>query len=637
MFPRGRSRTISPVALARQASEERQRTREAVASIQHYTPTYTLPRDPEKCSAPRFLRPSEPSTSPSPVTTPLALTPPDPAPLHTRRPRTLRVDDVHAPIDPRVPPPSSSFSTPPSTPPTAKPKFLPPQPEASTSTAEADARARRAKQRYAALSRAESAFAAVLARTRHERIAVLLSRARAEEERKDRERARVSAPRQLYTARGAPTYRVLAKPQPQPQEPDRFTYAFPVAPSHSQRQGSPRTRVALAALTDPHAVNTRAVPFKDVRASLHGALFPEIPRDAVRDKSGKEAELLGVLLEAVRWQAEERWLAKGKAPERHIIREDTQECEACIVEFASSFSSSASSSVTASASTSYVSRPTSWLSFASSRKSSSALSTAQTTPASTHKQSSPLAAALHSLTLQSAQTTPHATPVHRHSCNRARAQCFVAVDLDDSPLGAGASNSPTSTYTQPLVTGVARSQTSPQKGAWRAVLAVAAHIQHAYVSATLASLNSSDYASPERSPSPSPPPNPLRGVAKADVAQFLGAREISHTPYAVLELREVVADAPPAPVKTAASFPFVGPEAPGMARPRPVENSRYLMSRALANSRRARGAAGQGQAVVQMFYAPERVLGVGWDVHQGQRSSALRWGWRVACGDGDAW
>ncbi|KAI0274913.1 hypothetical protein BC834DRAFT_850299 [Gloeopeniophorella convolvens] len=692
MYSRGRSRDISPAALARQASEERRRNRSSAAVMD----PYPLPSDPEKHLARFYLPPA--SSSPSPITTPLALTPPDPTPVRARpRARFVQLEELHAPIDPRQTPSSVQvIKSRPLSFPVQPRKVLPPPPpqpsaEELAQRAEAAQRAReqaRARRRYETLARAEQLFATTLARSRRERLAALMTRARQEEELKERERAtreleRLEQQRERHPTGYIPptprsTFRVLARvPPSQPQqrpEPDRFTYAFPIASTSSSansvpmraRQASPKTRVALAALTDPNAVNVRSVPFEDVRASMRGALFFAPPNEEFPGRSLREAELLGTLLEAVHWEEGERWRHKGKAkawvPQLPDI---VPECEACasaslpldgLLATSSQLASSPSAS-SASTSLSVASRPISWLSFGS-RKSVSSVTTAHTTPPPTIKEL-PSSSELLSV---------------RHSCGRARGQCFIAVDVEDSPLGSGVDSPPAPA---PAVgsANVTRSppHRRPRKSSlsartWLAfqssmtsMISAAARAQRAYVSATIAGLATTDYAT-DRSCSPSDPsperarhpPNGWRAQS-CDVAKFTSSAHDAdkcHVPYLVFELIESESahshlaselpngapglDANPGHTPNAAAItipPTYYSADRHIFNPNPI----HLLSRAQINSWRFRGAPGAMPA--QVFCRPEvfyRLEAAGGTSREARGGSALRWSWRVVWDTEDA-
>ncbi|KAI0043520.1 hypothetical protein FA95DRAFT_1609302, partial [Auriscalpium vulgare] len=275
----------------------------------------------------------------------------------------------------------------------------------------------------------------------------------------------------------------------------------------------------------------------------------------------------------------------------------------------------------------------------------------------------------------------------KHSCGREHAQCFVSVTVEESPLGDGLpsdfdSNPDPADYLLRPVKPTAEPEhpakedalsAAPAKSAWNAVrslAAMAARVQQAYVAATLATLASADYAS-EESVSRSPSASPARSVRpqgsrveKADVAHFIGAQPLEQRaePYALFLLRDLPSRPPsrpsspsrsPAPSALPRTFPFFRQAYNHHAqqpitldhltpapRPRPVANPRHMLSRAVANARRAK----TGGLPPQKFYAPERVLGVAWDVHHmraaqdaaGGGESALKWGWRMVWDERDA-
>jgi len=454
MHPRGRSRDVSSVALARQASEERRRNKTSIMSC------YPLPSDPEKHTLGHFyLSPS--SLSSSPALTPLALTPPDPAPLRTHPPaRVVRLDSSHAPIDPREPPFKAQIINPQPLHYPAQSRLSPPLSsgplvEKSALEVEAVHRAReqaRAKCRYETLARAEQVFATILERSRRERLAALLLRTQQEVELKGHERAlrvfekleheqdrRRSINYVSHAQRSG--FRVLSRVPPpistsQPrQPPDRFFYTFPVpstSPTNStpmsRHRGGMRTRSGHSALSNSNSPHTRGVSFDDIRASMANSLFPLAHGESVSGKTRRESELLGALLEPVRWEEGERWYQRGRVIARASrVPETVPGCEACASATLSLDGFSAPSPQTplfpsaasVSTSTSITSRPISWLSFGS-RKSASSIDTAQVT----HPPSSP----------------DRLTPRHSYGCTRG--QSFVAVDLGDSPLGATAERFP---------------------------------------------------------------------------------------------------------------------------------------------------------------------------------------------------
>jgi hypothetical protein len=577
MHPRGRSRDVSSVALARQASEERRRNTTSIMNC------YPLPSDSEKHLLSHFYL-SPPSLSSSPATTPFTLTPPDPAPLRARAlARFAHLDGFHAPIDPRETPFMAQVINP-------QPLPYPIQSRLSPSCSmdkpalqvEAMQRAReqaRAKCRYETLARAEQVFAAILERSRRERLAAVLLRAQQEDELKERERVTREFERLEHERnRRRPVsyishvnrsgFRVLARAprqipiSQQQQIPDRFTYTFPVPSTSSansalthQQQGSMRTRLGLAALTSPNTSNTRSVSFDDIRASMGNVLFPITHGESTSGKTRRESELLGTLLEPVRWEEGERWLPRDRVnawPSR--VPETVPECEACASASlsldgfppSSLQTPSLSSGVSTSTSTSIASRPISWLSFGS-RKSTSLIDAAPTTPSSIIGYFPPVSS--------------HPNP--QHSCGCARGQSFVAVDVNDSPLGIGTKTLPVPVLSAANVNsdqGPAQPRarkTSFLTRTWAAMQSsvtslssAAVRLQQAYVIATAVTLtatDSQDVPTALRSSSETSsgysrrPPSGWR-VQRSDVAKFTSTAlhaDRDAVPYVVFYLVEL--------------------------------------------------------------------------------------------------
>ncbi|KAI0257285.1 hypothetical protein BJV78DRAFT_1292098 [Lactifluus subvellereus] len=664
MYPRGRSRDVSPVALARQASEERRRNR--ISIMGHYP----LPSDPEKHTLSHFyLAPL--SSSPSPATTPFTLTPPDSAPL-TAHPRARVVSSSL---------PSSTL--------VEKP---PPQVEAVQRAREQA----RAKCRYETLARAEQVFATVLERSRRERVSALRLRARREDELKERERVTPELEGQAPEKdrrRSAnhispvyrPSFRVLARvpsssPTPQQfQVADRFTYPFPVPSTSSstnsapmrQRQGSIKTRLGLTALTGPDATNPRSVSFDDVRASMGSVLFPIAHGESVSGKTRRESELLGTLLEAVRWEEGERWQRGGRVDAwTSRVPETVPECEACASASLSLEGFSApssqillpSSGVSVTTSISITSRPISWLSF-SSRKSTFSITTAQTSSPSTNN------------CLSSISDRP--TP--QHSCGCTTGQSFVAVDVNDTPLGLGTKPPPAPV---PSAASADTCQVPPHQRTrksslsartWLAmqssvssVLSAAARIQQAYVTATIATLTATDYTQYERSLSRSSsessldrarcPPSGWR-AQQSDVAKFASTASYSEgnaVPYFVIDLvelesihlsptskldppRSVPAEDPMSPDSPTSSSITIPPTYYNADRHIFNANPLHLLSRAQINSWQFRGAPGAMPAHVfcrpELFYRLEPGSGT---LPKSRGGSSLKWGWRVVWDTNDS-
>jgi hypothetical protein len=679
MHPRGRSRDVSSVALARQASEERRRTKTSIMSC------YPLPSDPEKHTLGHFyLSPS--SLSSSPTLTPLALTPPDPAPLRVHPPpRLVPLDNSHAPIDPREPPFKAQIINP-QPPPypvqsrLSSPLASSPLVEKSALQVEAVHHAReqaRAKCRYETLARAEQVFATILERSRRERLAALLLRTQQEGELKGRERAmrdlekleheRVRHRSVNYVSHAQRSgFRVLSRvppsnPTSQPrQPPDRFFYTFPVpsmSPANSapmrQHQGVMRTRSGLSALTIPNSTNTRGISFDDIRASMGNSLFPHAHGELVSAKTRRESELLGALLEPVRWEEGERWYQRGRViAGASRVPEIVPECEACASASLTLDGFSAPSpqtplfpSPSVSTPTSITSRPISWLSFGS-RKSASSIDTAQIN----HPPSSP------------------GRPRSRHSCGCARRQSFVAVDLDESPLCTGAEHFPVPVLSAACVhTDPGLANQRPRKASFSArtwlamqssvtsVLSAVVLLQPVRVSRNAATLATPNYAHDARSSSETfsgYAGRPLSGwrARRSDVTKFTSST--SHidsvaVPYLVFHLIEIenihrsspsMAEAPKN-LPAHDSLPPHPPTYPSTNIPptyydadRHIFNANplHLLSRAQINSWRFRGMSGAMPPHVycrpELFYRLEHAGGPPQETKGG---SPLKWGWRV--------
>ncbi|KAH9968701.1 hypothetical protein BC827DRAFT_1164885 [Russula dissimulans] len=679
MQPRGRSRDVSPVALARQASEERRRSRTSIMSC------YPLPSDSEKHTFSHFYL-SPPSLSSTPSTSPLTLTPPDPAPLRAHpRIRVLYQDTSHAPIDPH----QSAFTTQLinpqplpfpvqsrlSSPPVSSP--LVEKPALQVAAGQRAREQARAKRRYETLARAEQVFATILERSRRERLAALLMRAQQEDELKERERVtrefemlereRERCPRVNHISHVQRSgFRVLARASPpastshQRQGPERFTYMFPIPSatlvnpaSTRQRQGSTKTRLGLTALTGPNAANTRSVSFDDIRASMGNVLFPIAHGESALGMTRRGSELLATLLDPVRWEEGERWLPGGRvnAWTSHVP-ETVPECEACASVSLSldgthsprtpPFSSDISAST--STSTSVTSRPISWLSFGS-RKSIFSIDTVQTDPPSTIN--------------CTASTSGRLSP--QHSCGGPRGQSFVSVDVNDSPLGAGAGPLSAPVYSAANVnilqepTRQRMRRTSFSVRTWltvqssvTSVLSAAARFQHVYVTATTAALTAANHT--QNAPTLTPlssetflgqarcPPRGSR-ARRSDVVKFTQMAphaEGDAVPYLVFHLVELESNH---------RSPNPTPESPRTATPPSItihptyhdtdrhifnSNPLHLLSRAQINSWRSRGTPGAMPARVicrpELFY---RIEPAGSPLREAKGGSALKWGWRV--------
>jgi len=684
MHPRGRSRHISSVALARQASEERRRNKASIMSC------YPLPSDLEKHSLGRFyLSPS--SLSSSPALTPLPLTPPDPAPLRAHPPaRVVPQDSSHAPIDPREPPFKAHIINPqpPHYPvPSRLLSPLSPSPlvEKSALQVEAVHRARRqarAKCRYETLARAEQVFATILERSRRERLAALLLRTQQEVELKGRDRAmrvfekldqerdrRRSVNYVSHAQRSG--FRVLSRVPPpistsqSRQPPDRFFYTFPVPSTSpgssapmSQHQGGMRTRSGVSALTSSNSTHTRGVSFDDIRASVGNSLFPLAHGESVSGKTRRESELLGALLEPVRWEAGERWYQRGRVIARASrVPETVPDCEACASATLSldGFSApspqtpSLPSAASVSTSTSITSQPISWLFFGS-RKSASSIDTAQVN--------------------QPPSSAGRPGPRHSYGCTRG--QSFVAVDLDDSPLGTGAEQVPVPVHSAASVhvnhgpanhrarkaSFSARTWLAMQSSV-TAVLSAAALLQPVRVSRKTATLTAPNHThdAPTFVRSSSEPLSGYAGrppcgcrVRRSDITKFTSSTSHADAvaiPYLVFHLVEIEGirrsshSMPQAPRNLPAldCVPLHPPTSPSTNIPstyydadRHIFNANplHLLSRAQINSWRFRGTSGAMPPRVysrpELFY---RLEPAGGPPRETKGGSPLKWGWRV--------
>ncbi|KAI9511737.1 hypothetical protein F5148DRAFT_1168382 [Russula earlei] len=669
MHPRGRSRDVSSVALARQASEERRRNRTSIMKC------YPLPSDPEKQAFSHFYL-SPPSLSSSPASL-LTLTPPDPAPLRSHpRSRVLHQDTSHAPIDPRESPFSaqainsqplpypvhSRLSSPlPSTPLVEKPALQ----------VEVVERARvraRAKRRYETLARAEQVFTTILERSRRERVAALLMRARKEDELMERERVtrefeglererdrRRTVSNISHVQRSG--FRVLSRVpppvSPQPRHvPERFTYPFPV-PSTTlantvlirQRQGSMKTRLGLATLASPNATNAHSVSFDDIRASIGSVLFPIVHGESVSGRTRRESELLGTLLEPVRWEEGERRHPRSRTDAwTSRVPETVPECKACASVSLSldglSVPSPQTSSFSAGVSPSPASsRPISWLSFGMSISSINA---------QTYSPS-----AINHLPSASGHPSP------QHSCGGTRWQSFVAVDVNDSPLGNSAkpfavpvpSVPNTNIYQEP--THQRSRRTSFSERTWLAMQSIAARLQHVYVTATAATLtHTQDARTLVHLPSDTFPRHSRRPPSGwraqwSDVVKFTQTvphAERDAVPYLVFYLVELetIGRSPhsaPDPIWNLPTQDHMAPTSTSVTLPPTYHdadrhifstNPVHLLSRAQINSWRFRGAPGAMPPQVicrpELFY---RIEPAGSPLREAKSGSALKWGWRV--------
>ncbi|KAN0134983.1 hypothetical protein V8E53_007357 [Lactarius tabidus] len=664
MYSRGRSKDVSPVALARQASEERRRNSTSIMA--HYPlPTESL--------APFFVPP--PSSSPSPPASSFAFTPPDPTPLPSHsRTCVVRIDDSYAPIDPHQsssaqvinlgPLPHSvqphlSFSLPP----------LGEKPAFQVQGAQRERDRARAKCRYETLARAEQVFATVLARSRRERITAVVLRTHHKDEPKERERVERPEREQdtrhpnSYGSRGRVPAHATQTTPPSQQRPatDRFTYSFPVPSTSSlpssgsvrQQHGGLKSRLGLTAMTNPKSTNTRSVSFDDIRASMGDVLFPTAPGDTATSKTRRESELLGTLLEAVRWEEGERWHQRSRVKASALLLPEMAfECGACAsaslplncLSLPSSPVLSLPSGGFVSTSASTASRPVSWLSFGS-RKSTPSINTAQTTPLSGIKELPPF----------SDRPTP------QRSCGCGRGQNLMAVDVNDTPLGSTIEPSPTptpsaatsvNTYREPSHRRSRKSSLSMRK--WLAssvtsLISAASRFQQVYTTATMATytdypphqqiLDVSSAGAPPQYYSTRPPYG--WRAQHDDVAKFISGTLSANqatVPYLVFHLVELerihrsLTSVAESSINGRAQNSTSASTSIPPAADRHIFNANrvHLLSLAQINSWRFRGA--PGATPTQVFYRPElhyRIEPGGGSSRHVRGGSALKWGWQV--------
>jgi hypothetical protein len=663
MYSRGRSKDVSPVALARQASEERRRNNTSIMA------RYPLPTDPEA-----FFLPAT-SSSTSPTASSFTLTPPDPTPFpsHTRT-CIVHADDSYAPIDPHKSSSAQMFNLEP-LPHSVQPHFsfsLPSDPLGGKPVFQVESARRerdraRAKCRYETLARAEQVFATALARSRRERFTTAVLRTRHKDELKERERVpqEHERPERERDHRRPTNYvshadRVPAHAtHPTPashQRPatDRFTYAFPVPSTSSppnlaperQQQGGLKSRLGLATMSNTKATNARSVSFDDIRASMGSVLFPTAPGESATSKTRRESELLATLLEAVRWEEGERWQQRGRVKASPLLLpEITFECGACAsaslplnrlsLSLSQTLSLPSGGFVSASAST--ASRPVSWLSFGS-RKSTPSITTAQTTPLSAIKE----------LPLFTNSPTP------QRPCGCGRGQSLVVVDVNETPLGSAVGPSPTpalpvaSVNTSHGPSHRRSHKTNLSMRTWLAssvtsMLSAASRLQQVYITATMATVVSTDYCphgqmldvSSVGAPSvySARPPYGWRAQHN-DVAKFISgtlSADQATAPYLVFHLVELERVHRPPPV---AELPINGQAQNSTSTSSTIPdrhiynaNRVHLLSLAQINSWRLRGA--PGATPKQIFYRPELNYRLEPSSGSSRGGSALKWGWQV--------
>ncbi|THH19359.1 hypothetical protein EW146_g1777 [Bondarzewia mesenterica] len=676
------------------------------------------------------------ASSPSPVPTPIEpLTPSDECYLPDR-PRTLEDDiqDAYAledytrarvlylklqgitasPSDPRVAALTDDEVARVFDPPPLK---LEPQDERLLSEAmEREKQAVREQNRRERLIKCEKIWENTRARHRAQMVNALKAKVKIEEEREAKEREREKGRQQssqplAYRSRGAfaptPLPQALGYSRHSPMPPkayEPFTYAFPLSNSSpAQLSGSPKTRRALATLLTPSSSDpvppSRVVTFKEVLASMHGYLFPlteaesenlsssartaTVRRDRDRSVSlddqkreRRKRDLIAALLETVKWEREERWHAKGKGrlhEGEHGVHPQLLigACKACAVTGVPFSPADLPGYFTSSSSSASTSRPSSWFSFGS-RKSAS---TASTTPASSPVTMLSVGWRSKRPATESASAggkeVPEEVPL-RHSCRKG--QCFIAVDLWDSPLALGPSP-----YAVPPARATEARQEALERqrmGAGRAVtlgmrlsrsvrgvLNMAARAQQVRDAVEVVQKKMERVKKEEgyraakedvrafvggrgarsvESPGPAKPATPYPLFSLIPFTSRTNPRSSSHSP----------SSSPSPPRSNSLShFPSADPSDPFLATPyptdpytlqpawrvRPIANPAALRLRALANRLRGHDAPEVWEGVDAVVLRPdamgagnERLVGVGFDVHlRGNAESALRWGWRI--------
>ncbi|KAA1471404.1 hypothetical protein DENSPDRAFT_113837 [Dentipellis sp. KUC8613] len=772
LYPRGRSHEVSPVALARQASEERQRAREFARtlpqpprkkSLSHSRPPPVRVLNVEKQEGPSRLpsiprpRPKSRSRTRVPQPAPHLPSPPPPASLSTSascssispptasssagpltppspphslpgphdplppRPRTLQdeIQDAYAlsnpqlarvlylklqgivptsDSDPRIwdvseddicavfAPPDDLFAF------VGGKDYRQAREERESAEKAQRLRKQREERRRKALERAEEVWTSTRARVREERVRVLQERARLEEEQKERalrakELERIKKEREERERRGGYGYgaygsRFSYRPKaasvtpPTPQRirtEEPFTYAFPMSASPpsvraAQLKGGSRARREIASFPSPSGVHPASVPvstsngrtiaFEDVLGRMRGKLFPIDLDETGAGVKRSHRVLLGLCTDT---ESQESDRPKQKT-KRRVSGAGCKACEeACLPYPYPQPSPSPSPSAYLSA----TQRTTSWLSVLSLPFTAAAPTSPPAVP-DIPPPPDPLA------------------PKPRHSCGRVtgngRAHCFIAVEVEESPLGVGSTDAPSPPPTPtvepqaPLaVPDVSETKHDMLPGPLAAVARLARTMQHAYVS-----VMAPDVSEPRKPDEVCvreleravrgwrPPFEPEDGgrVRREDVRAFLAhdgalpssARdEQGAYPFLLLPLRDMTAasmpPSTPSPSRTspspspppvhfpsmsptlprfpyAASFP-VGPDSATecYARARAVGNPTHLRLLALAHVCRDRAVRWEGVpgSAGALGAGRERVF----SVSAPGRGSALRWGWRV--------
>jgi len=414
-------------------------------------------------------------------------------------------------------------------------------------------------------------------------------------------------------------------------------------------------------LTGHNTTNTCSVSFDDIRASIRDVLFPITHGEPALGKTRRESELLATLLDPVRWEGGEQRRSSGRVGAWALhVPETVPECEACAsvslsldggLSTHSPRTPPLSSGIptSTSTSTSITSRPISWLSFGS-RKSMSSIDTVQTSPPSTIDCTASTSGCL---SLQ-------------HSCGGTRGQSFVAVDVDDSPLGAGAEPLPAPVFSAANVnvyqepTRQRSRRTSLSVRTWltvqssvTSVLSAAARFQHVYVTATAAALTGASHTQNAPSLVPLPfetflgqvrrPPSGWR-ARRSDVVKFTQTThaEGDAVPYLIFHLVELESNrrfpnpTPESPMTPTSPSVTIPPTHHDTDRHIFNSNPLHLLSRAQINSWRSRGTPGAMPPRVicrpELFY---RIEPAGSPLREAKGGSALKWGWRVVWDTGD--
>ncbi|VDB84641.1 unnamed protein product [Peniophora sp. CBMAI 1063] len=715
--PRGRSRNVSAAAIAREASVMRQNAISALSRPQLGVPekgAYARPDvrveqpdsqhavpDPRRPTPQQIIRPppmTHAYSSPPTLPIPKQRTQPRPSPASPFQSQPLRSTPQQSPpvkSSARTRHPtrspqnavasSSQLTIPASTPPLVS----------DSSSSEDDqvlATRKRCLVRRQRMARAEAAFTSARDRSRKERIDALTARGIAEDAALERERlAREEAERKLRrttvcrTPVVSRTYSTPPVKRASSGTDGDFTYAFPVSSSRAgmglwnarAKHGTPRTRRALQELLEP-TPNPQAVPFEDVRAAMEGELFPEHEPSPTRHSSpwtrARSRDSETAFAEDARRRAFAALMvapsenaskpSKRRRPRDSDPVPQDRDCAACAAAWAHSLSS-----LEPSLGLNHLAVPT-----------TPPLDTSDLSPASSTL-SSPIATPRSWLPLtffgrakvrvpptppSPAQVLlPQPAPAEpvRHTCGRPQAQCFTAVDVNDTPLATPAPPPPPPRSTPfssvVVATPAIEEAIEPvnKRASWlapvNALFASAARVHEAYVQATLLTLSSPEHTTHRRRRrssttssyySRSLSPDGYfwpRGVGPADVRAFKAdAPRAPAEPYVLRALDPIVRQpAPkheilpqpehermgPAPAAFVSAAQAVGSGGP---RARPVAHHAHLRASAILNARRI---ASGGPIPPGGIMLPERVVSIAWDVHASgaKRGSALKWGWRM--------